>query len=218
MTGNQCIYEGNQCISIFRIYETTNASTYDTLQPTYVHREHAMSPQRLSPQSGHPAFPSYTELRATMLLRQIPQPPPPLQTWPIDHNYLQFQLSPTMSVLETAQFTRTHGPVYNLLTLYTVHTGPLPCLQTNSDVRGAIVNELRRDHVRHNYPGVIDVTSDARFEPREFRCLLQAALCCQANTQVACFPPVSSISCGRMSMMPHKNVLIMPTSVWTPPK
>ena len=104
-----------------RIYETTNASTYDTLQPTYVHREHAMSPQRLSPQSGHPAFPSYTELRATMLLRQIPQPPPPLQTWPIDHNYLQFQLSPTMSVLETAQFTRTHGPVYNLLTLYTVH-------------------------------------------------------------------------------------------------
>ena len=81
-----------------------------------------------------------------------------------------------MSVLETAQFTRTHGSVYNLLKLYTVHTGPLPCLQTTSDVRREIVNELHRDHLRHNYPGVIDVTSDARFEPREFRCLLQALL------------------------------------------
>ena len=63
----------------------------------------------------------YTELRANMLLRQIPQPAPPLQAWPIDRNYLQFQLSPTMSVLETAELQRMHGPVYNLLTLYTAH-------------------------------------------------------------------------------------------------
>jgi len=159
-----------------RIYETTDASTYDTLQPMYVHREHAMSPQRLSPQCGHPAFPSYTELRANMLFKQIPQPAPELQTWPIDHNYLQFELSPTMSVLATAEFQRVNGPIYNLLTLYTHHNGPLPCLETNSDVRSAIINELRRDYIRHNYTGTIDVSSNERFEPREFRCLLQALL------------------------------------------
>jgi len=158
------------------IYDTNDASTYDTLQPMYVHREHAMSLQRLSQQCGHPAFPSYTELRTNMLFKQIPQPAPELQTWPIDRNYLQFELSPTMSVLETAEFQRMNGPIHNLLTLYTHHNGPLPCLQTNSDVRSAIINELRRDHIRHNYVGTIDVSSNDRFKPREFRCLLQALL------------------------------------------
>lgn len=81
-----------------------------------------------------------------------------------------------MSVLETAEFQRMNGPIYNLLKLYTHHNGPLPCLQTNSDVRSAIINELRRDHIRHNYVGTIDVSSNDRFKPREFRCLLQALL------------------------------------------
>jgi len=111
-----------------------------------------------------------------MLFKQIPQPAPELQTWSIDRNYLQFELSPTMSVLDTAEFQRMNGPIYNILTLYTHHNGPLPCLQTNSDVRSAIINELRRDHIRHNYVGTIDVSSNDRFKPREFRCLLQALL------------------------------------------
>ena len=48
--------------------------------------------------------------------------------------------------------------------------------QTVVSTERVIVNELRRDHVRHNYSGIIDVTSNERFGPREFRCLLQALL------------------------------------------
>lgn len=158
------------------IYETHIAATFDTLQPMYVHREHAMSPQRVSLQHEHPAFPSYNVHRANMLLQQVPQPAPPLQKWPINQKYFQLRLYPPMSALDHAEFQRKNGPIYNLITLYTSHDGPLTSLKSNSDVRSAIINELQRDNVRHNYSRLIDISSRSSFAPCEFRCLLQALL------------------------------------------
>jgi hypothetical protein len=56
------------------------------------------------------------------------------------------------------------------------HNGTLPRLQSKSSVHTAIINELRRDHVRNNHEGAIDVNSNDLFKPRKFRCLLQALL------------------------------------------
>jgi hypothetical protein len=81
-----------------------------------------------------------------------------------------------MTPLELAEFQRKKGPIYNLLSLYSTHNGPLPRLESNSLVRTAIINELQRNHVRHNYDNAIDVNSNDHFTPREFRCLLQALL------------------------------------------
>jgi hypothetical protein len=81
-----------------------------------------------------------------------------------------------MSPLELAEYQRNKGPIYNLISLYSTHNGPLQRLTTNSLVRTAILNELQRDHVRHNYDGTIDVNSNDNFTPREYRCLLQALL------------------------------------------
>jgi len=154
-----------------RVYETQSPHTYDTLQRTYMHRQYAMTPQSL-----HHDLPSFSEHRANMLSRQWPLPPLPLQGWPIDQNYLRFQIDPQMSSLALSKFQRETGPIYNLLTLYATHNGPLPRLQSNRSVRAAIVNELQRDNVRHNYRGLIDIESDDPFGPQEFRCLLQALL------------------------------------------
>jgi hypothetical protein len=59
-------------------YETRNVHAYDTMHPTYVHREYTMSPQCV-----HPFSTSYTDHRENMLSQQRPLPPPPLQEWPI---------------------------------------------------------------------------------------------------------------------------------------
>jgi hypothetical protein len=150
---------------------TGNSETYDILMASYMHRVHPMSQELVQ----LPLL-SYTEHRTQMPSQQSPLLSPPLQGWPIDRDYLRFQLSATMSALDFSEFYREKGPSYNLISLYATHNGPLSRLQTNSAVRSAIINELRRDHVRNNYDDDIDVISNDLFRPREFRCLLQAVL------------------------------------------
>jgi hypothetical protein len=152
-------------------YATGNPDTYDTLNASYEHRAHPMIEH-----PGQLTLLSYTEHRTQMVSKQIPLPSPPLQGWPIDRDYLRFRLSESISPLNFSEFYHEHGHIYNLISLYATHNVPLHRLQTNGAVRNAIINELRRDNVRHNYDDNIDVTSNNNFHPREFRCLLQALL------------------------------------------
>jgi hypothetical protein len=152
-------------------YATGDPDTYDTLNAEYKHRSHPMIEH-----PGEFTFLSYTDQRTQMISKQSPLPSPPLQGWPIDRDYLRFQLSPSISPLNFSDFYHEHGHIYNLISLYATHNGPLHRLQTNSAVRNAIANELRRNNVRHNYNDNIDVTSKSNFDTREFRCLLQALL------------------------------------------
>lgn len=81
-----------------------------------------------------------------------------------------------MTPLETTELLRLVGPVYNLVALYYEHQGSVPRLETNGAVRTAITNLLVHDHARYNYLGVVDISSNALFSDRDFRCLLQALL------------------------------------------
>lgn len=80
------------------VYATHDATTYDTLQHTFIHREYLMTPSR-----SHQPFASVQDNRSDMLQLQLPVPSPLPQVPPLDHNYLRFQLTQSLDPLEVAE-------------------------------------------------------------------------------------------------------------------
>ena len=154
------------------IYDTHDLALYDTLKPSYRPRQHLIRPS-----ATHVPNATNAENPANMLVMQERIEQPPFQSVSaVDVSYLQFRLCHHMTAEAIAELPRDVGPIYNLLTLYTGHNGPLRRLTSNLHVRGAITQYIQRDYVRHHQSGRPNLLHNGPFTHHEFRCLLQALL------------------------------------------
>lgn len=141
-------------------FDTSDPSSYDTMLP----RKH-----RMVPATHHQPLESVVQRYATM--RSLQQP-----SEVQDPRNLEFVLSPNFSVDQMAEALRLHGLIYPLHTLYNMHAGRLPPLQTLSEVRMAIQRLLHKDALVRQSREPLILEYNEPFSNAEFNCLLRALI------------------------------------------